>query len=117
MITLRGVGFDLNDATVNVGLVAAKTTTSGQDLEGPYLKFTAPTGLSGTKSVTVETADGRTSNAVSLVYQDADVFAPVKFTNVYRALAGAATAVTYCFGYVFVAAGDDGKKGGGFGIY
>lgn len=62
-------------------------------------------------------AGTRTSNTLSLMYEEVAKFAPVKFSNVYNPIQGAATGVAYCFGYVFVAEGSGSSKGGGFTIY
>ena len=116
-VTLRGLAFNQNAATVNVGSLAGVILDSGVDLEGAYIKFTAPKGLDGPQEVIVTTEEGRASNPVIITYEDVDEFAPVKFTNVEYGIPGAGTAAVYCFGYLFVAIGNEGRKGGGYSVY
>lgn len=119
-ITLRGIGFNpAPDAViVKVGAKEAEVTKFGQDLEGPFLKFTSPAKGDGVLDVSVESDDGRLSNVLALTYPgDSENFAPVKFANVEQELGEASTAITYCFGYVFVALGNPGLKGGGGSIW
>lgn len=80
------------------------------------MKFLSPPGKAGLADVQIS-AGTRTSNKLSLMYEEVAKFAPVKFTNVYNTIEGSATAVAYCYGFVFIAEGSKSNKGGGFTIF